>query len=661
MPSPLVQATNFANGSTSFAGQTFSSPTTAGNLLVAFVTATSSTSVTTAPSGWTIAVTDTSLPVSATILYRANAPSITSLTVTLGGTATWTMSLAEYSGPTTSPLDQIGSDSSGGTSGSVTTTSPNEIVIALLTKNAGQLFSSPTNGFTNEKAIDLMGSSCSAVWLDKVVSSTGTYSTSFGGGSPQGGVIASFQLPGTGSAFSGSGSASGTFVGSSLASSTATGTASASGTFVGASLAASTFGGAGGASGAFQTGSRFQGFCEASGSFATGVAISSTFTASGDGASVFVGVASTSGVPPDPTFVGHGSTSGTFVGASVASSTFSATGTTTGTVFSVSSATPYRTNQVGCPCTCGPPCMGSPTSITPQYVDPCEPSGLMPSVTFTVRDNTGTVIGTGTSDATGFCDPPIEVFAPIAAFGSVSVSSLPCWVNPIADYPSLFHSGCGGSVFVPPFTGTLKSGYNCCCDSLTIVPTRRCAPMPSSLTATVNGETCTLTEVVSGGGLYQGCYTHECTIVDVIQVPAPPSGFMTEYSTPYTGAMPVAVGYTCGSASIGFCYRGGSCDGMGGFDNTWAGISGSCPSPCFHGVSTVFNIQCLWGGIGDLVGGPLSCTPIFWSGSVTSPVSDCIDALPGRNCIGLCEDGACDSDIFNVLWGTATLTITVSE
>lgn len=329
-----VQHSAGATGTGLTASQSFPGATTAGSFLVAILAVDGGIAPTT-PSGWTLAKT-LGLTVAPYIYYRANAPSISSLSVTLNSSDDWILFLAEYS--TSVPLilvDQTGSDFSG-TSGSVTTTSAVELVVAALTKNTNQTYGTPTGGFAIEGQASVTGAA-SLVWLDQIVSSTGTYSTSVTG-TPEGGVIASFVASGA-STFSASGSASASFSGSSEAASSLSAPGVASASFAGFGGAAASLSATGVASASFVGGSLAASMLAApiptppdptaslsSALFSGGSLAGSTFTVSGEGASIVAGAGGLTGSPPLPVVAMHGSASAAFSGASLAGGVFSAGG-----------------------------------------------------------------------------------------------------------------------------------------------------------------------------------------------------------------------------------------------------------------------------------------------------------------------------------------------
>lgn len=189
----VQEISSFGNSAT--ASCTYGTATTAGNLLIGVATQhEGSTSTTTLPTNWNYATSDNDGNGDfILIMYYPNAPSTTSVSISWdGNTFRWTMYLAEYSGiVATSPLDQsnTGTNSTTPTSGSITTSYPNSVVIVGFSTVSSQTFSSPTNSFT---IVDQQSSGASA-YLEYIATSSGTYSTTCSdGGTGANGVIANF-------------------------------------------------------------------------------------------------------------------------------------------------------------------------------------------------------------------------------------------------------------------------------------------------------------------------------------------------------------------------------------------------------------------------------------------------------------------------------------
>jgi hypothetical protein len=205
-----ISAAGTATG-TFFPGATFNAPTQAGNLLIALVTTQpSALPVETIPAtGFISAINNTNADGAGTYLfYYPNAVSLSTVgfKCTLIGSHSWTIFIAEYQGILqSSPLDQTGSgQSASGTipTGSISTTSAYELIIAGCSDLAGDTFSAPTNGFTllDQQAIGSGGTLQAGGYLELIVTSTGTYSSAITntGSTGGNGIIASFKgIPGT--------------------------------------------------------------------------------------------------------------------------------------------------------------------------------------------------------------------------------------------------------------------------------------------------------------------------------------------------------------------------------------------------------------------------------------------------------------------------------
>jgi hypothetical protein len=205
-----ISDTGTSSGGTVIYTATFNAASQAGNLLIALICFNGSATPD-IPTGFTLATSNTNADGSKIYLYyQADAPSTTTISTkviaTVGAANSCIIFIAEWQGvQQSSPLDQTGSGSSAsGTvpTGSVTTTSAYELLIAGVSDLAGDTFSSPTNGFILLDQ-DNVGSGATLQaggFLYNVVTSTGTYSSSVTNSSTTGGngVIASFiSIPGT--------------------------------------------------------------------------------------------------------------------------------------------------------------------------------------------------------------------------------------------------------------------------------------------------------------------------------------------------------------------------------------------------------------------------------------------------------------------------------
>lgn len=153
----LVQSANAASNA---AGPASIAPaygvgTTAGNLLILCVTNTNTTGTITTPAGWTLLQANSQSGLISNLYYQlSNAGGITTVTVTIGGTAGGAVAtLLEFSGIGTATLDQnsiAGTTSNAFTSPTITTSLTGELCImhvgyaaATLTPTASGEWSAP--------------------------------------------------------------------------------------------------------------------------------------------------------------------------------------------------------------------------------------------------------------------------------------------------------------------------------------------------------------------------------------------------------------------------------------------------------------------------------------------------------------------------------------
>jgi hypothetical protein len=181
---------------------TFSSAVTQNNLLVAIVGVRDSLTINT-PSGWSVAIKQSGEPGQA-IFYKiagaSESQTVDFSNIVSSGTRLG-LHIYEYSG--VNVLDQVNSSSGTGTSvssGSVTTTSANEAIIAgLMIRSGGSFNNTWTNSFTEQNDFSNGGQAslqCTYGGADRIVSTTDTYSTtatSLQSGKWRG-QIASFKL-----------------------------------------------------------------------------------------------------------------------------------------------------------------------------------------------------------------------------------------------------------------------------------------------------------------------------------------------------------------------------------------------------------------------------------------------------------------------------------
>lgn len=199
----LVQTANdVTNGRTSVSA-TFPASPTQDNLLVAIVGVRDSMTINT-PSGWSTAISEAGSPGQAIYYKIAGASEPTEVTFTDIVSSSTRLGLHIYEYSDVNALDQVSSDTGTGTavsSGSVTTTSANEAIIAGLVTNVQTLFTdaSWTNSFTEQndfKNLAGLGLRSTYSGADRILSATGTYSTTAttGASAAWRGQIASFKL-----------------------------------------------------------------------------------------------------------------------------------------------------------------------------------------------------------------------------------------------------------------------------------------------------------------------------------------------------------------------------------------------------------------------------------------------------------------------------------
>lgn len=204
-----VQTVAAGNDKISSVSATWSSSTTAGNLLVAIIGVRKGSSITITPpsGGWTLAVrSDNGTTLSTVIYYIANAASQSNTspsTWTLSSIANATLTLVEYSGiNTTSPLDQTataaGTSTTADSGITATTSQVNEVAVAGLAVAKGDItFSAQTNGFTevSEVASTAGAQTNNTVLEEKILLSTGTQQVqaTISGDDDWAGAIATFK------------------------------------------------------------------------------------------------------------------------------------------------------------------------------------------------------------------------------------------------------------------------------------------------------------------------------------------------------------------------------------------------------------------------------------------------------------------------------------
>ncbi|MDX1708225.1 MAG: hypothetical protein R3274_06470, partial [Desulfobacterales bacterium] len=197
-----------SNGATSVSA-TFDTAPTENNLLVAIVGNRDSSTAPNTPSGWSVAISQTTNTPGQVIFYKiAGASESSTVTVNNYGTSTnLGIHIYEYSGvATSSPLDQSNSasgNSATASTGSITTTQDNELLIAGLVSNDREAsFSSWTNSFSEKNDFHITsgkpGDKSGFGGADRIVSSTGSFSTSAtvsGSGAWRGQIVSFKEAP----------------------------------------------------------------------------------------------------------------------------------------------------------------------------------------------------------------------------------------------------------------------------------------------------------------------------------------------------------------------------------------------------------------------------------------------------------------------------------
>lgn len=192
------------NNTSSSASVSFGGASTTGSLLIAIVALTGNGVTASTPSGFSLAVSNTNADGGNLYLFiQTNANSITTITSSLSGSNAWIMFIGEYSGVAAVDSNNSASTPSGGvptvSSGSLTTSSTNDLFVAALDNSAGDPLTSPSNGFSLvQNSNDSVGNG--ALYADLIATSSGSFSTSCGSGSGGNGLIVSFTAIGGGGA-----------------------------------------------------------------------------------------------------------------------------------------------------------------------------------------------------------------------------------------------------------------------------------------------------------------------------------------------------------------------------------------------------------------------------------------------------------------------------
>lgn len=162
---------------------TWTSATTSGNFLVAVVVTGQFASSLTAPSGWTSAVQKVNGSTNITAMfYNFNASSQTSQAFAVPSGAA-SVVMAEYSGMlTTDPKDTTGASSSFGSTASASATATNQAVelwvFGVGVQGNSVTFGTPGSSFVKEITKVSSSGNASCMLADKIVSATGTPSSS---------------------------------------------------------------------------------------------------------------------------------------------------------------------------------------------------------------------------------------------------------------------------------------------------------------------------------------------------------------------------------------------------------------------------------------------------------------------------------------------------
>ncbi len=178
----FVQKKNSSSQNVSSVAATFDSTPISGNLLIAIVSNRVS-SIPTTPTGWSVAISTTNVSPGQVIYYKiAGASEPTTVTVTDYATTDQRLGIQifEYSGVDT--LDQTNQSSGNGSSlstGSITTTVADELLIAGVVTLSSTNFSAWSNSFTEQHDFGVggFGTQITAGGADRIVTTTGSYST----------------------------------------------------------------------------------------------------------------------------------------------------------------------------------------------------------------------------------------------------------------------------------------------------------------------------------------------------------------------------------------------------------------------------------------------------------------------------------------------------
>ncbi len=179
----LVQTNSGANGANGTSiTVSFATPPTAGNILVAILGNRSGTTIASIPSGWLNARQDPGPSPGMSIIYKvagAGEPSDVTITVTVG--TRLGLQIYEYTGIPNAVYLETAENSGSGTSltsGTVTTTTNDELVVTGFTTNVATSFGSWTNSFIERNDFQNSGATISTYsGADRVASTPGSYAT----------------------------------------------------------------------------------------------------------------------------------------------------------------------------------------------------------------------------------------------------------------------------------------------------------------------------------------------------------------------------------------------------------------------------------------------------------------------------------------------------
>ena len=181
----LVQTNSLSNGGNGTSiSVSFAAPPTAGNLLVAIAGNRAFSGLAGIPAGWIVAIDQTANAPGQVIIYkRAGASEPSTVTIDYTSATRLGLHVYEYAGLPSAVLGQTASNSGSGapfTSGSVTTTTNNELVIAGFVANDNRAFAAWSNSFIQRNNFINSGATSSQSMYggaDRIAPTPGSYST----------------------------------------------------------------------------------------------------------------------------------------------------------------------------------------------------------------------------------------------------------------------------------------------------------------------------------------------------------------------------------------------------------------------------------------------------------------------------------------------------